>query len=100
MDAIYEQDFLACSYGYRPGRGPQDALNAVFRAIVVGKTSYVLDVDIKGYFQNIVHEHLMTFIQQRIKDRSLLRLIGKWLHVGVLEDGQLLPVTKGTSKAR
>jgi len=96
LDAIYEQDFLSCSYGYRPGRGPQDALNAVFRATVLGKTSYVLDVDIKGYFQNIVHEHLMTFIQQRIKDRSLLRLIGKWLHVGVLEDGQLLPVTKGT----
>jgi RNA-directed DNA polymerase len=96
LEAIYEKDFLPCSYGYRPGRGPQDALNAVFRAIVLGKTSYVLDVDIKGYFQSIVHEHLMTFLQQRIKDRSLLRLIGKWLHVGVLEDGQLLPVTKGT----
>jgi len=96
LDAIYEQDFLPYSYGYRPSRGPQDALNAVFRAIVLGKTSYVLDVDIKGYFNNIVHEHLMTFIQQRIKDRSLLRLIGKWLHVGVLEDGQLLPTTKGT----
>ena len=68
----------------------------MFRAIVVGKVNYVLEVDIKGYFQNIVHEHLMTFIQQRIKDRSLLRLIGKWLHAGVLEDGQLLPVTKGT----
>jgi RNA-directed DNA polymerase len=96
LDAIYEQDFLPCSYGYRPGRSPQDALNAVFQAIVLSKVSYVLDVDIKGYFQSIVHEHLMTFIQQRIKDRSLLRLIGKWLHVGVLEDGQLLPVTKGT----
>lgn len=96
LDAIYEQDFLPCSYGYRPGRGPQDALNAVFRAIVWGKTSYVLDVDIKSYFNNVVHEHLMTFIQQRIKDRSLLRLIGKWLHVGVLEDGRLLPTTKGT----
>jgi len=51
---------------------------------VLGKVSYVLDVDIKGYFNNIVHEHLMTFIQQRIKDRSLLRLRGKWLHVGVV----------------
>jgi group II intron reverse transcriptase/maturase len=71
-------------------------LNAVFRAIVWGKTSCVLDVDIKGYFNNVVHEHLMTFIRRRIKDRSLLRLIGKWLHVGVLEDGQLLPTTKGT----
>jgi RNA-directed DNA polymerase len=96
LDAIYEQDFLPCSYGYRPGRSPQDALNVLSRAIVLGRMSYVLDVDIKGYFQNIVHEHLMTFIQQRIRDRSLLRLIGKWLHVGVLEDERLLPVTKGT----
>jgi len=96
LEAIYEQDFLPCSYGYRPGRSPQDALNAVSRVTVRGKVNYVLEVDIKGYFQNIVHEHLMTFLQQRIKDRSLLRLIGKWLHVGVLEDGQLLPVTKGT----
>jgi group II intron reverse transcriptase/maturase len=96
LEAIYEQDFLPCSYGYRPGRRAQDALDAVFRAIVWGKVNYVLEVDIKGYFQNIVHEHLMTFLQQRIRDGRLLRLIGKWLHVGVLEDGRLLPVTKGT----
>ena len=98
LDAIYEQDFLPCSYGYRPGRGPQDALDAVFRAIVGGKVSCVLEVDIKGYFQNIVHEHLMTFLQRRVKDSSLLRLIGKWLHAGVLEGGRLLPTTKGTSQ--
>ncbi len=55
----------------------QDALNAVFRAIVLSKVSHVLDVDIKGYFNNIVHEHLMTFIQRRIRDRSHLRLLGK-----------------------
>jgi len=96
LEAIYEEDFLPCSYGYRPGRGPQDALEAVFRAIVLGKVSYVLDVDIKGYFENVVHEHLMELIQRRIRDRSLLRLIGKWLHVGVLEEGRLLPTTKGT----
>ncbi len=96
MEAIYERDFLPCSYGYRPSRGSQDALNAVFRAIVLGKVNYVLDVDIKSYFDNIVREHLMEFIQWRIKDPSLLRLISKWLHVGVLEDGRLLPTTKGT----
>jgi len=96
LEAIYEEDFLPCSYGYRPGRGPQDALEAVFRAIVLGKVNYVLDVDIKGYFENVVHEHLMELIQRRIRDRSLLRLIGKWLHVGVLEEGRLLPTTKGT----
>jgi RNA-directed DNA polymerase len=98
LEAIYEQDFLPCSFGYRPRRGPQDALNEVFRVIVAGKVNYVLEVDIKGYFQNIVHEHLMAFLQQRIKDGSLLRLIGKWLHAGVLEEGRLLPVTKGTSQ--
>jgi RNA-directed DNA polymerase len=98
LEAIYEQDFLPCSFGYRPGRGPQDALNEVFRVIVAGKVNYVLEVDIKGYFQSIVHEHLMAFLQQRIKDGSLLRLIGKWLHAGVLEEGRLLPVTKGTSQ--
>jgi RNA-directed DNA polymerase len=98
LEAIYEQDFLPCSFGYRPGRSAQDALNDVFRAIVVGKVNYVLEVDIKGYFQNIVHEHLMAFLQRRIKDSSLLRLIGKWLHAGVLEEGRLLPVTKGTSQ--
>jgi RNA-directed DNA polymerase len=98
LDAIYEQDFLPCSYGYRPGRGPQDALNEVFRVIVVGKGNYVLEVDIKGYFQNIVHEHLMAFLRQRVKDGSLLRLIGKWLRAGVLEDGRLLPVTNGISQ--
>lgn len=70
----------------------------MFRAIVVGKVNYVLEVDIKGYFQNIVHEHLMAVLQQRIKDSSLLRLIGKWLHAGVLEEGRLLPVSKGTSQ--
>lgn len=98
LEAIYEQDFLPCSFGYRPGRGAHDALNEVFRAIVVGKVNYVLEVDIKGYFQNIVHEHLMAFLRQRIRDSSLLRLIGKWLQAGVLEEGQLLPTTKGASQ--
>jgi len=73
LETIYEQDFLPCSFGYRPGRGAHDALDDVFRAIVVGKVNYVLEVDIKGYFQNIVHEHLMAFLQQRIKDSGLLR---------------------------
>jgi len=96
LEAITEQDFLPCSYGFRPGRGPQDALEAVFRAIVRGKVNYVLDADIKGYFDTIVRTHLVDFIQRRVKDRSLLRLIGKWLRAGVIEEGRLLPVTQGT----
>ena len=96
LESIYERDFLPCSYGFRPGRGAQDALNEVYRAIVFGKVNYVLDADIKGYFDNIVRNQLMEFIQQRVKDRSLLRLISKWLHVGVVEEGRLLPTSKGT----
>jgi group II intron reverse transcriptase/maturase len=96
LEAIYEQDFLPCSYGFRPGRGAHDALDGVFRAVVAGKVNYVLDADIKGYFDNIVREQLMDLIRRRVKDRSLLRLISKWLHIGVLENGRLLPTTKGT----
>lgn len=96
LEAIYEQDFLPCSYGFRPGRSQHQALDALGRAIVRGKVSYVLDADIKGYFDNLVRTHLMDFIQRRVKDASLLRLISKWLHVGVIEEGRLLPTTKGT----
>lgn len=96
LEAIYEQDFLPCSYGYRPGRGAQDALAEVFRVVVTKKTNYILEADIKGYFDNIVREQLMEFFGMRIKDGSLLRLLGKWLHVGVVEGGRLLLTKKGT----
>jgi group II intron reverse transcriptase/maturase len=96
LEAIYEQDFLPCSTGFRPGRSQHDALDAVQRAIAGGKVSYVLDADIKGYFDNIVRSHLMELIRRRVNDRSLLQLIGKWLHVGVIEEGRLLMTTKGT----
>jgi group II intron reverse transcriptase/maturase len=96
LEAIYEQDFLPCSFGFRPGRGQHDALEAVQRAIAGGRVSYVLDADIKGYFDNIVRSHLMDLIRRRVTDRSLLRLISKWLHAGVIEEGQLLVTTKGT----
>ena len=96
LEAIYEQDFLCCSYGFRPRRSPWDALDALGDAIVRGKVNYVLDADIKGYFDHIVRCHLMNFIQRRVKDRSLLRLLSKWLHVGVIEEGRLLSTTEGT----
>lgn len=96
LEAIYEQDFLPCSFGFRPGRNAHAALDALSAAVVFGRTSYVLDADIKGYFDNIVRENLMDFIRRRVKDGALLRLIGKWLHVGVVEGGRLLPTTMGT----
>jgi len=96
LEAIYEQDFLPCSYGFRPKRGAQDALEAVDRAIMRGKVNFILDADIKGYFDNIVRKRLMELIRMRVIDGRLLRLLGKWLHVGVVEGGRLLPTTKGT----
>lgn len=96
LEAISEQDFLPCSYGFRRRRSAHDALQAVQGAIVRGRTSYVLDADIKGYFDAIVRMHLMDFIRRRVVDGSLLRLLGKWLHVGVVDDGRLLPTTTGT----
>lgn len=96
LEAIYEQDFLDCSYGFRPGRSAHDALDEVNRVIGGKRVNYVLDADIKGYFDNIVRRHLMDFIRRRVVDGSFLRLLGKWLHVGVVDEGRLLPTSKGT----
>ncbi len=96
LGAIYEQDFLSNSYGFRPGRGAQDALDAVFRAIAVDKVNYILEADITGYFDNIVRRLLMELVRKRVKDPAMLRLLSKWLHAGVSEEGRLLPSTQGT----
>jgi group II intron reverse transcriptase/maturase len=90
LEAIYEQDFLPCSYGFRPGRGAQDALDEVDRVIVRRPISYVLEFDITSYFDTVVRERLMEMIGWRVGDGSILRLIGKWIHVGVIEEGRLL----------
>lgn len=100
LNAVYEQDFLACSYGFRPGRSAHDALDAVGRIIGRGSVAYVLEADICGYFDAIVREQLMELVERRIGDGSLLRLIRKWLHVGVLEDGRLLVTETGTGQGQ
>jgi RNA-directed DNA polymerase len=100
LNAIYEQDFLPCSYGFRPGRSAHDALDAVDRTIYRGPTAYVLEADIQGYFDAIVREQLMAFVEKRIGDGSILRLIGKWIHVGVIEDGRLLVTKTGTGQGQ
>jgi len=87
LNAIYETDFLGFSYGFRPGRSPHDALNALYAGIMTRKVSWVLDADIRGYFDAISHEWLEKFIEHRIADRRVLRHIKKWLNAGVLEDG-------------
>jgi RNA-directed DNA polymerase len=100
LEAIYEQDFLPCSYGFRPGRGAQQALDEVGRIICRESTEYVLKLDIVSYFDSVVREHLMAMIERRVGDGSILRLIRKWIHVGVIEDGRLLVSERGTGQGQ
>lgn len=100
LNAIYEQDFLECSYGFRPGRSAQEALDEVGRVICQRPVSYVLEADICGYFDSIVRGQLMEMIEKRVKDGSILRLIGKWIHVGVIDQGRLLIAETGTGQGQ
>ena len=88
LNCIYEEDFLGFSYGFRPGRSPHDALDALYAGITKKKVNWVLDADIRGYFDAISHEWLVKLIEHRIADRRVVRLIQKWLNAGVLEDGE------------
>jgi RNA-directed DNA polymerase len=96
LNAIYETDFLGFSYGFRPGRSPHQALDALYTGLLTRKVNWVLDLDIKGFFDGISHEWLVKFVEHRIADRRVMRLIQKWLNAGVLEDGKLLRVEEGT----
>jgi group II intron reverse transcriptase/maturase len=96
LNAIYETDFLGFSYGFRPGRGQHDALDALAVGIESQAVNWILDADIKGFFDNISHEWMMRFVEHRVGDRRVLRLIRKWLTVGVVEDGVRQPATRGT----
>jgi group II intron reverse transcriptase/maturase len=100
LSPIYEQDFLACSYGFRPERGAQEALDEVGRVICTQSTDYVLELDIASYFDSIVREHLMAMIEKRISDASILRLIRKWINVGVIDEGRLLVSNTGTGQGQ
>jgi group II intron reverse transcriptase/maturase len=97
LEAIYEQDFLRCSYGYRPEVGALDAVDKLTIKLQFGRYNFVVEADIKGYFDNIDHDWLMKMLAERIDDRALLRLIKKWLKAGVLEtDGQVIHPATGT----
>ncbi len=87
LNAIYEADFLGFSYGFRPGRGPHDALDALVVGIERKKVNWVLDADFRDFFTSLDHSWLVTFLEHRIADTRLLRLIQKWLKAGVVEDG-------------
>jgi group II intron reverse transcriptase/maturase len=88
LNAIYETDFLGFSYGFRPGRGPHDALDALTVAIEDTKVNWVLDADFRDFFTSLDHSWLVRFLEHRIADKRVLRLIQKWLRAGVIEDGR------------
>ena len=96
LECIYEEDFLGFSYGFRPGRSGHRALDALYVGIKTQKVNWILDADIRGFFDNIDHTWLMKFLEHRIADRRLLRLLKKWLRAGVSEDGEWSPSTVGT----
>ena len=87
LNAIYEEDFLGFSYGFRPRRSQHDALDALVVGITSKKVNYILDADIRKFFDSVNQKWLVRFLEHRIKDRRILRLIQKWLKAGVLEDG-------------
>ena len=96
LNQIYEVDFKGFSYGFRPGRSPHQALDALTVGIQRKRVNWVLDADIRGFFDNLSHEWTMKFIEHRVADRRILRLIRKWLKAGVSEDGQWSETKLGT----
>ena len=100
LSAIYEQDFLECSYGFRPGRGAHQALDEVGRVTCTRPTGWILEIDITAYFDSIVREQLMELVEKRIGDASVLQLIRKWIKVGVIEQGRLLVSETGTGQGQ
>jgi RNA-directed DNA polymerase len=87
LEAIYEQDFADCSYGFRPGRSPHDALRDLRRRCLTEGASWIVDADVSGYFDRIDRTHLREVLRRRVNDGSIMRLIGKWLRAGVMEEG-------------
>ena len=97
LEAIFEEDILDMSYGYRPGIGPQDAVRDLSRNLQFGKYTYVVEADIKGFFDNIDHDWLVRMLEERVNDKSFLRLIKKWLKAGILDtSGQVIHPATGT----
>lgn len=96
LNAIYEEDFLGFSYGFRPGRGQHDALDALCVAIKGKRVNWILDADIQGFFDAVDHDWLLRFLRHRVGDERIVRLVSKWLKAGVLEDGNWSASDQGT----
>lgn len=98
LEAVYEQDFLDCSYGFRPGRSAHDAIRDLDRVIAKGSANYIVEADIVSFFDSIDRKMLMEMLRERIADESLMRLVGKCLHVGILEGERYLEASEGTAQ--
>ena len=96
LEAVYEQDFLDCSYGFRPGRSAHQALAALWKQTMDRSGCWIVEVDIRRCFDTLDHAHLRELVRQRVRDGVLLRLIGKWLNAGVLEEGVVTTPESGT----
>jgi RNA-directed DNA polymerase len=96
LNQIYEEDFLGFSYGFRPGRGQHDALDALSYALLKKKVNYIVDADIRGFFDNLDKSWMIKFMEHRIADPRFLRLIKKWLKAGVMEEGEWSEPETGT----
>ena len=96
LEPIYEQDFLNCSYGFRPGRSAHQALAALWKELMDIKGGWVIDLDIQSFFDTVSWEHLRSFLDQRVRDGVIRRAIGKWLNAGVMEEGVLRYPGEGT----
>jgi group II intron reverse transcriptase/maturase len=96
LNAIWEGDFLGFSYGFRPGRGPHDGLDALYVGLTRVPVNWVLDADIAGFFDTVRHDWLIRFVERRVGDRRIVRLIRKWLKAGVMEDGEVRVGETGT----
>jgi len=89
LEAVYEQSFLECSYGFRPGRSAHQALRGVYTQTMKMAGRWVLEIDVRAFFDSLDHSHLRNIVCKRVRDGVLLRLIGKWLRAGVMEDGKI-----------
>jgi RNA-directed DNA polymerase len=98
LEAIYEQDFMDCSYGFRPGRSAHDAIRALQGAFDAGEANYIVEADIVSFFDSIDRKMLMEMLRDRIADETLMRLVGKCLHVGILDGERVLDPDEGTAQ--
>jgi group II intron reverse transcriptase/maturase len=96
LEPVYEQDFLDCSYGFRPGRGPHDALEALWRGLMGIGGGWVIDLDIQSFFDSMDRKHLSSFLDQRVRDGVIRRAMGKWMQAGVMEEGAVTYPERGS----